>query len=147
MYFELIRKEKPIPKCTSNKCSLCNHQYRSLNNSMCDFCFLIVNYDTKLDIMKKCFMMNSNMDQEIIIEKTYQYIKKYHSIPLPKDIDEKCSFFKKSHYDLFNDILNKKNDNIRFFFSDKISLHNFIFKSFATKTKKFKDLHFFIQCQ
>lgn len=145
MYFQIIRKEKDIPDESSSSCLLCNHRYRNLNNNICDFCNTIINYETKLDIMKKCFMMHSELTQKEIINKTFNYIQKHHKIPLPKDIDENCYFFKKSHYEIFDDLLNKKNDNIKFFFSDKFSLHNFIFKSFNTNIKKLKDLHFFIQ--
>lgn len=122
--FDLIRDRKlEINKLTDNE------QYHKYYE-------IIINFDTNLNYLSKCFIGKSELSQEEIIEKTIQ-LKKNGSFPLPTDIDPDFKMFPISQYELYDNIINKNEEhNYKFFFTEKI-INKFGYK------KKYKDLTFF----
>lgn len=97
---------------------------------------LILNFNTKLDYLSKCFIGRSKLSQEEIIDRTIE-LKKKGKFPLPTDIDPNFKLFNISQYELLDNILeNKNDDDYKFFFTEKI-INKFGYK------KKYKDLTFF----
>jgi hypothetical protein len=133
-YHKLIRKEYIYKEVSSkSSCDCCDNtdtkikKFTSNKNkdiNLCKLCEMIVCYKTNIYHMSKCFMMESELSQEEIIQKTMKYYKKNQEILLPNKIDKNVKLLDKSHYELFNNIKKNTeiNNKIKFFFSNRINI-------------------------
>ncbi len=87
-------------------CENCNLKYAVINSNKCVFCNIIT--DTKKTDIYNFIICKSDMDQNDIINKTYEYFIENDKIPEPKDIDTHAKLIKINPY-LFkkNMILNE----------------------------------------
>jgi hypothetical protein len=106
-------------------CDNCNLKYASINNNKCVFCN-IVTHTKKTDIYN-FIICRSDLSQNEIINKTYEFFNKNDKIPEPSDIDINAIIIKTNPY-LF--IKNIVSNEYKIFFTNCID-RNLI------KTKRF----------
>ncbi len=106
-------------------CENCNLKYAVVNNNKCIFCNIIT--ATKKSDIYNFIICKSNLNQNDIINKTYEYFIENDKIPEPKDIDINAKLIKINSY-LF--IKNIVSNEYKIFFTNCID-RNLI------KTKRF----------
>ena len=106
-------------------CQNCNLKYAIITNKLCVFCNIVM--ETKKSDIYNFIICKSNLDQNDIINKTYEFFHKHDKIPIPYEIDPKVKLI------TINPYLFKKNiisDTYKIFFTNCID-RNLI------KTKRF----------
>ncbi len=106
-------------------CENCNLKYSNITNKKCVFCNIITN--TKKSDIYNFIICKSDLDQNDIINKTYEYFMNNDNIPEPREIDKKSLLIKTNPY-LF--IKNIVSEEYKIFFTNCID-RNLI------KTKRF----------
>jgi hypothetical protein len=106
-------------------CENCNQKYALINNNKCVFCN-IVTENKKSDIYN-FIICKSDMNQDDIINKTYEYFINCDKIPLPNNIDIDAKLIKINPYLFKKNIISSK---YKIFFTNCID-RNLI------KTKRF----------
>jgi hypothetical protein len=97
------------------ECQKCKLKHYKLNNNLCVFCDIV--YNLKKDHSYKYIICYSEINQEDIINKTYEYFMKNDKIPIPSDIDTNSKIVSVNPYVFKTHI---KNDNYKIFFTNCI---------------------------
>ncbi len=106
-------------------CDNCNLKYAIVNNNKCVFCN-IIKHTKKTDIYN-FIICCSDLSENEIINKTYEYFMKHDKIPEPCDIDINAKLIKTNPYLFIKNIISNK---YKIFFTNCID-RNLI------KTKRF----------
>lgn len=77
-------------------CENCNLKYAIINNNNCVFCNIIT--DTKKSDIYNFIICKSNLNQNDIINKTYDFFNKNDNIPEPNIIDTNAKIIKVNPY-------------------------------------------------
>jgi hypothetical protein len=107
-------------------CKSCNLNYISLYNDLCVFCN-IINNNNKFDTMNTMIGF-TNISQNEIIKKTYEYFQEHDIIPKPLDIIQDVKILKVNPY-IFREFVN----NSKLFFTNCIDLNKIKQKRFPLK--------------
>ncbi len=108
-------------------CISCGLKYFYLHDKLCEFCDIV--YNLKKTDSYKYIVCYSEMDQDYIIKKTYDYFMENDIMPAPNDIDFNSIIVSVNPYIFRNYI---KHDKCKIFFTNCINRNNI-------KTKKFLD--------
>jgi hypothetical protein len=106
-------------------CENCNLKYATVINKLCVFCNIII--DTKKSDIYNFIICKSDLDQNDIINKTYEFFNKNDKIPIPYEIDPNAELIKVNPYLFKMNIISNK---YKIFFTNCIN-RNLI------KTKRF----------
>lgn len=106
-------------------CDNCNLKYATINNKKCIFCNIVT--DTKKSDIYNIIICRSDLSQNEIINKTYEFFMKNDKIPEPSDIDLNVKLIKINPYLFVKNIISNK---YKIFFTNCID-RNLI------KTKRF----------
>ena len=77
-------------------CDNCNLKYASINNNKCVFCNIVTH--TKKSDIYNFIICRSDLSQNEIINKTYEFFNKNDKIPEPSDIDIHVTIIKTNPY-------------------------------------------------